>query len=227
MSTQQHSLVGLLSDWVLKQRETDGDGFGNDSLITPCSDNSYCCGWMNTTCCQQGQGVFISNGQVVATSPAATHSSTGVSASSETTATTDTSVPSLVLESISFGPITSTPPHSAIPKYTGSGSLLQGYCVTPDYILLDGPTAYWAPVVGCVNDKTDCCPYSVAQPTAIASTATITVISTITVNVGPGGATQSANSGLPAYPVPVSSDQATLAHCPDDYETVSGGCCPS
>jgi hypothetical protein len=177
---------------------------------------------MNTTCCQQGQGVFVSNGQVVTTSPAAPYSSTGAAIG-----TTDTSVPSLVLESISLGPLTSTPPHSAIPTYTGSGSLLQGYCATPDYILLDGPTAYWAPVVGCVNDKTDCCPYPVAKATATPSPATVTVVSTITVNVGPGGATQSANPGLPAYPVPLSADQATLAHCPDDYQTVSGGCCPS
>jgi hypothetical protein len=186
---------------------------------------------MNTTCCTQGQGVFISNGQVVTTSPAPTDSSTGGAASTEApltaAGTTAALVPSLVLEPISFSPPTSTPSHSAIPTYSGSGDLLQGYCATPDYVLLDGPTAYWAPVVGCVDDKTDCCPYPVAQATSTASTTTVTVVSTITVDVGPGGATQSAYAGLQAYPVPVSADQATLAQCPGDYQTVSGGCCPS
>ena len=158
--------------------------------------------------------MFISNGQVVATSPAPADSSTGGAAS------TATLVPSLVLEPISFGPPTSTPSHSAIPTYPGSGDLLQGYCATPDYILLDGPTAYWAPVVGCVEDKTDCCPYPVAQATSTPFTTTVTVVSTITVDIGPGGVTQSAYAGLQAYPLPVSANQATLAQCPNDYQTV-------
>ena len=136
------------------------------------------------------------------------------------------SVPSLVLESIQTGPATSTPPHSTISSYTGSGDLLQGYCATPDYIILDGPTAYWAPVVGCVNGKTDCCPYSVAK-TTLATVTTITVVSTITVVVGPGGVTQSAYANSQAYPLPVSANQLTLSYCPGDYQTVLGGCCPS
>jgi len=133
-----------------------------------------------------------------------------------------TPVPALILESITTGPPTAPPTHSPVPSYSGQGDLLQGYCVTPDYVLLDGPTAYWAPVVGCAGDKIDCCPYSVTT-----SATTITVVSTITVDVGPGDATQGPYAGPPAYPAPVSANQATLAHCPGDYVSVSGGCCPS
>ncbi len=142
--------------------------------------------------------------------------------------TTARSVPSLVLQTVSFTTPTPTPPHSSIPAYAGTGTLLQGYCTTPDFVLLDGPTAYWAPVVGCVNDKTDCCPYNVAKTAdATATATTVFVVSTVTVNVGPGGTTQTPYSGLVAYPIPATPDQATLAHCPDDYQSVSGGCCPS
>lgn len=80
--------------------------------------------------------------------------------------------------------------------------------------------------MGCVGDKTDCCPYAVQSATATSAT-TVTVVSTITVDVGPGGVTQGPYAGLEAYPVPVSANQATLAHCPADYISVSGGCCPS
>lgn len=143
-------------------------------------------------------------------------------------AQTTRSVPSLVLETISYGPPTTTPSHSPIPTYTGSGQLLQGYCNTPNYILLDGPTAYWAPIVGCNNDKDDCCPFSVAKQTdtAAATGTTVTVVSTVTVDVGPGGSVAT-YTGLNAYPIAVSANQATLQRCPNDYQTVSGGCCPS
>jgi hypothetical protein len=131
-----------------------------------------------------------------------------------------TTVPALVLEPITTGPPTAAPTHSAIPSYSGQGNLLQGYCATPEYVLLDGTTAYWAPAVGCIGDKTDCCPYA-------ATTTTVTVVSTVTVDVGPSSITQSLYAGPPAYPTPVSANQAILAHCPDDYQSVLGGCCPS
>jgi hypothetical protein len=138
---------------------------------------------------------------------------------------TATPVPALQLEAISTGPPTVPTPHSSIPPYSSSGALLQGYCSTADYVLLNGPTAYWAPAVGCVGSKTDCCPYAVRST---ASLATITVVSTstVTVSVDPNGQ-NSPYAGVQAYPTPASSNQATLAHCPDDYQVVGGGCCPS
>ena len=84
--------------------------------------------------------------------------------------------------------------HAPLAKWTGSGKLLQGYCAQPDYTLLDGPTAYWAPVLGCIGDKSDCCPFEVA--------------------------TQTTKGQFP-------SAQAVLDRCPDDYQSISNGCCPS
>ena len=141
----------------------------------------------------------------------------------ETTAA-PTPVPTPVFEAISTGPPTAAPTHSAISSYSGQGNLLQGYCATPDYVLLDGPTAYWAPAIGCVGDKSDCCPYSVQPAT---STTIVYVVSTVTVAVGPGGSTLGDYAGLAPYPTPASSNQATLAHCPGDYVSISGRCCPS
>lgn len=198
-------------------KELDGSGYGNDNMVTSCSDGSFCCGYENNTCCSAGQGVRISNGQVVTSSALpATYTTPSVNS-------IGTSVPALVLEPISTGPPTALPPHSTFPSYSGQGTLLQGYCVTPDFVLIDGPTAYWAPVVGCVSDKTDCCPYPVSQTTAM----TVTIVMTTTVNIGPGGVTQIPYTGIQAYPIPASNNEATLERCPDDYQTVSSGCCPS
>lgn len=107
-----------------------------------------------------------------------------------------TSVPDASVTTVPFVSTTPILTHSPIAAWTGSGNLLNGYCTTPDYILLTGPTVYWAPFVGCDQNKPDCCPFPVV--------------------------TAAAN-----YPVPQSTGQATLSHCPDDYQTVSNGCCPS
>lgn len=90
--------------------------------------------------------------------------------------------------------------------------------------MLDGPTALWAPLVGCADDKTDCCPFQ-ARQTSTATTA-VTIISTVTVEVGPGGVA-TAFTGQFGYPQADNSQQATLKSCPDDYVRISGGCCPS
>jgi hypothetical protein len=136
-----------------------------------------------------------------------------------------TLVPSLVLVPVSTTDTPySTPTHSAIPTWSGSGSLLQGYCTTPQYIIIDGPIAYWAPIVGCADGKSDCCPYSVAST---GSPTVVTVVSTVTVNIGPSGTSQPDVPDLQGYPVAVNPNQATLARCPNDYVTISGGCCPS
>jgi hypothetical protein len=143
------------------------------------------------------------------------NSFTGPAAASATT----TPVPSLILTTVSYATITTTATHSPIPTFTGSGDLLQGYCATHDYVLLDGPTAFWAPVVGCATDKTDCCPYSVAQTTP---GATVTVVVATTTTAG-----APTNTDLQGYPIAQNPAQATLAHCPNDYSSISGGCCPS
>jgi hypothetical protein len=144
--------------------------------------------------------------------------------------TTASLVQGLVLEPITTGPPTVDPTYSPLPLYSGQGDLLQDYCTIPDYVLLDGPTAYWAPVVGCVSGKSDCCPYAVQSATST-STTTVYVVSTVTVDVGPSRETQAQYgglyAGLQAYPTPVSSNQATLAHCPGDYVSMLGGCCSS
>ncbi len=134
-------------------------------------------------------------------------------------------VPSPVLVPITTGPPAAPTPHSSVPPYSDTGSLLKGYCASAEYVLLDGPTVFWAPAVGCVGDKTDCCPYSV-ESTASIATITIDSTSTVTVSVDPSGA-NSPYAGVQAYPTPASSNLAMLAHCPDDYVSVSGGCCPS
>jgi hypothetical protein len=72
-----------------------------------------------------------------------------------------------------------TTTHSATPTWSGSGSLLQGYCTTPQYVILDGLTVYWAPIVVCADCKSDCCPYFVAStssPTVVISVSIVTVI---------------------------------------------------
>ena len=67
--------------------------------------------------------------------------------------TTASPVPALVLELIATSPPTAAPTYSPLPSRSGQGDLLQEDCITPDYILLDGPTAYWTPVVRCVGGK--------------------------------------------------------------------------
>jgi hypothetical protein len=135
-------------------------------------------------------------------------------------------VPPPILVPITTGPPTAPAPHSSIPTYSDTGSILKGYCASAEYVLLDGlSTAFWVPAVGCVGDKTDCCPYSVT------STASIAIIivdstSTVTVSVDASGM-NSPYAGVQGYPTPASSSLATLLHCPDDYVSVSGGCCPS
>ncbi|OCK88346.1 uncharacterized protein K441DRAFT_476469, partial [Cenococcum geophilum 1.58] len=96
---------------------------------------------------------------------------------------------------------TSSSTHSPVSKWSSSGNLMQGYCATPEYTILDGPTVYWAPVVGCVGGKSDCCPFSVPASTQA---------------VGASG----------GFPIAVDPAQATLDRCPDDYQSVGDGCCP-
>jgi hypothetical protein len=143
-----------------------------------------------------------------------------------TPSSTTLGVPTPILTPVTTGPPTAPAPHSSIPTYSDTGSLLVGYCASTEYVLLDGlSTAFWVPAVGCVGGKTDCCPYSVT------STASIAIIivdptSTVTVSVDASGA-NSPFAGVQGYPTPASSNLATLLQCPGGYVSVSGGCCPS
>lgn len=137
---------------------------------------------------------------------------------------TTTSVPKLEFQAITYGTPTPTPPHTGITQYTGTGSLLKGYCNTAKYVLLDGPTAFWAPVIGCADDKTDCCPFK-ARETSVGTSA-VTVYSTVTVDVGPGGV-GTAITDRYGYPQANDAHDATLKRCPEDYVTIRGGCCPT
>ncbi|KAH7077795.1 hypothetical protein BKA63DRAFT_272211 [Paraphoma chrysanthemicola] len=113
-----------------------------------------------------------------------------------------------------------TPSASRIPlaRWNGNGAILNGYCATPEYAIINGPTAYWAPVVGCVRSKSDCCPFDIASPTAVGAAAAVDT------GVPAFGGASDSNGGFPSA---VSPAQATLSKCPSDYHSIGNGCCPS
>ncbi|KAF2727975.1 hypothetical protein EJ04DRAFT_396813, partial [Polyplosphaeria fusca] len=102
------------------------------------------------------------------------------------------------------------------------GVLLQGYCATPEYTILDGPTAYWAPVVGCMGDRPDCCPFDIPVPTQVEALA-LSSGSATTSTSGDNAPTGGSGDGFPSA---LSPAQATLDACPDDYHSIANGCCP-
>ena len=92
--------------------------------------------------------------------------------------------------------------HTRLPPYHG-GPLLSGYCITPEFTLVSGPQStilFYVPFIGCIDDKPDCCPFSVTT-----STTTVTEL---------------------GFPTPPSPAQSTLTVCPDDYHIVNSVCCP-
>jgi hypothetical protein len=95
--------------------------------------------------------------------------------------------------------------------------------------MLDGPTALWAPIIGCVGDKPDCCPFTVTNTITDVVGVTATQALTVTVDVGASSLSPTSGGALGSdgFPQPTNGSQETLAHCPDDYQTVAGGCCPS
>ena len=135
------------------------------------------------------------------------------------------SVPDPSFVTISVAPRTSTQivtSRMPIARWTGTGALLQGYCVTADFTMIDGPTAYWVPVLGCANEKPDCCPFDI-PPTVSAAQAT--AVETELASGGAGLASAAGSSyGFPSALSPV---QATLSKCPDDYHSIDDACCPS
>jgi hypothetical protein len=100
-----------------------------------------------------------------------------------------------------------------------SDDLLRSYCATPLFSELLGPevtVVYFVGIVGCMDNKPDCCPYTVT----INSTTTTITTATITTIV-------SSRSNQLDFPTPPAPDQETLPVCPGDYWTIGNVCCPS
>ncbi|CAO2647825.1 Nn.00g087470.m01.CDS01 [Neocucurbitaria sp. VM-36] len=143
-----------------------------------------------------------------------------------------TSVPQPSFVPVSVAPPISTggdstatsrsPPHIALASWTGTDALLRGYCATPDYTIIDGPTAYWAPVLGCVGDKPDCCPFDIPPSTLAIEAAAVETGSTS----APAAITTGSGSSR-GFPSALSPVQATFSSCTDDYVSIAEGCCPS
>jgi hypothetical protein len=88
-----------------------------------------------------------------------------------------------------------------------------------------------------MGEKTDCCPFHVSNTTSTTVTGTGTTTTSLTTTTirtqtetvtvsqaagpSPGAATQL------VFPNAANAGEATLLHCPDDYETISSVCCPS
>ncbi len=113
------------------------------------------------------------------------------------------------------------PTYTNTPLYQGTGSLLDGACLSTEFTLLDvGSTVFYAPFVGCVSDRPDCCPYTVAT-TTLSVTQDTTVTMTITAS---GASDQGQGQSIMAYPQP--ADQQIMQACASDYYSISGNCCP-
>jgi hypothetical protein len=136
---------------------------------------------------------------------------------------TPTITPAPVFASVSTTTsLSTTTQYVPIPAWSGSGDLLANYCATAAFSLYNGvSTVYWVPVVGCVDEKPDCCPYG--SPVAVNAGATATVFTTaVTVPLQSSGQVSVPTSLAPSG----GTNQAILDSCPGDYQLISGGCCP-
>jgi hypothetical protein len=135
-------------------------------------------------------------------------------------------IPSPIYGTVSVVPASDLPPsptHAPVPQYiTSTAKLLQGYCNEPAYTIIDGPTAIWMPVVGCISSKADCCPTPTEDGGAAAPSRT---------SGGGGGGGGSGSGGVQGgakFPRSGLPSQGVLTGCPQDYHTVGGtACCPS
>ncbi|KAL8397034.1 hypothetical protein RB594_003941 [Gaeumannomyces avenae] len=122
------------------------------------------------------------------------------------------------VESVRLSSRSTPPPRTSTPQFTSTGKLLSGGCDSASYTLIDsGSTVYWAGFVGCINDRPECCPWTIANTIA-------TDAPPITQDGGVN--TQRDNGGGP-YPSPKDGVQLALPHCADDYYSISGSCCPN
>lgn len=98
--------------------------------------------------------------------------------------------------------VTSSPDSTVAAIYKPGASLLTETCAIPEYTLLDlKSSAVYAPFVGCVNTKHECCPSQPQTSVAIGF-----------------------NDVYPKAPNP---EQAALERCPTDYYSISASCCPN
>ncbi|KAK4179216.1 hypothetical protein QBC36DRAFT_82048 [Triangularia setosa] len=106
-------------------------------------------------------------------------------------------------------PYTPPPEPTDFPQHPGNGALLIEDCASAQYTVIDygGPTMIYAPFVGCINDKPDCCPYTPVT-TALNMRAVVAASSDV-------------------FPSPQYQKDASMRSCASDYYSVSGGCCPS
>lgn len=101
------------------------DQANNDVIVTPCTDGSYCCGSnaVATSCCQNGLGYFIVNGEETRVNP---HSSSSSSSTSSSTSLATVCVLSfqhtvaLANASVQPGPQTVTQVISSAPLATSA-----------------------------------------------------------------------------------------------------------
>ncbi|KAJ9139450.1 hypothetical protein NKR23_g7987 [Pleurostoma richardsiae] len=176
------------------------------------------------TCCNGNRTARATGGNPnpSVTEPISTESSRSLSSSSSVSFTSLTLVLTTVVIVTPTGPVTQ-PSLVNTPAYSGSGNILASDCTTTEFTLIDaGSTVFYAPFVGCVSDRPECCPWTVALPV----TTTITVTAGGTTTVVTSTSSQSGNSAM-AYPSALDSAQQALNACPADYYTISGSCCPS
>lgn len=122
------------------------------------------------------------------------------------------------VESVRLSSRSTPPPRTSTPQFTSTGKLLTGGCDSTSYTLIDsGSTVYWAGFVGCINDRPECCPWTIAN--------------TIATDAPPatqdGGVNTQLDNPGGAYPSPKDGVQLVLASCADDYYSISGSCCPN
>lgn len=104
-------------------RLAEGIGYSTkDVHVTPCGDGSYCCGYLNTTCCNSMLGVWIENGTVTNQKPDSVAAiSTWTTPVSPATATSSVSSPTSISSSISSAILSSTLPAQTQQNSTSSG----------------------------------------------------------------------------------------------------------
>jgi hypothetical protein len=142
-----------------------------------------------------------------------------------------------------------TPPgaKTSVPARFNGAALLTGTCATPQYTILPGPEStivYYAPYVGCVNSRPDCCPYSVGVGAVVPpggvtgigpprtvgpGVPSLTTVDQTSVETVAVGGTGPSTLGQALFPSAAVQGQSVLKRCPADYHYIASvsGCCPT